>query len=759
MPTELPLNEAHADGDPTGHTQHHNDLAHHVNAAGTVAFPAAAYGVAFDGTTNDTAAFQAAINAAHAAGGGVVRGTVGSVAMVSQLTLYSDVVLDGGTIRQIAGTTGDLIAGAGFSSLTLGGTGAGITRWGLRNITLDGNKAGQSAPNRAVAVYGYGYFIENVRITATNGDGLYTEWARGIPGGITDPIESKFIGLTIDHCGGWGWRHRGPHDAIVLGAVLYENTAGNYLGESTQPLTIASGSNGASLPQSTIHVAHTVGYPTTGALHVTTSGGTQTVTYTGKTATTFTGCSGGTGTMSTGGAVDFAGPYSTGGTLLVACHAWGSAAPVGFQVDGETNILTGCVAESGSDVQVSVRAPDVQVTGGSIYPAGSAGCGIRVGDDNYVAYGTRVDKPSLLGFAGSSIANAAIALVNDGGSSSYDLVSFQTSGHPVWGTVPTTSRVDVQMAGASAATNAAGGVQQWSGATSADVGSASAAFRLRNAGTDIVNVDSATNLLQLLAFALEIYSDLYSTLRIKLDPATGLMVALSANQALHVATGAGVDAINVNTNSGVVQVNANTLLQGFSGNYSGFGWQIAGDGSVQFAAGKWRVEATKGYFALGTGPNTAIACLVILAATSDLGIVVVPQSGGTGDLIQFQDSAAGYAAMGYRFDVAGRPVSAGTAPTVAAGAQSTAASAASPGATDVAGSVTTTAQSSPAAGAVATVTFAKAYAATPRSIQVGETSGLIDLYVSTKSTAGFTVSSRTAPSSGATVTFDYAVVG
>jgi hypothetical protein len=33
VPTELPLNEAHADGDPD-HTQHHNDLAHYANAAG-----------------------------------------------------------------------------------------------------------------------------------------------------------------------------------------------------------------------------------------------------------------------------------------------------------------------------------------------------------------------------------------------------------------------------------------------------------------------------------------------------------------------------------------------------------------------------------------------------------------------------------------------------------------------------------------------------------------------------------------------------
>jgi hypothetical protein len=63
--------------------------------------------------------------------------------------------------------------------------------------------------------------------------------------------------------------------------------------------TIAVGSNGVSLPQATINVASTAGFPTSGTLHVFTTSW-QTVTYTGITGTSFTGCSGGTGTMSTG---------------------------------------------------------------------------------------------------------------------------------------------------------------------------------------------------------------------------------------------------------------------------------------------------------------------------------------------------------------------------------------------------------------------------------------------------------------------------
>lgn len=74
--------------------------------------------------------------------------------------------------------------------------------------------------------------------------------------------------------------------------------------------TIAAGSNGAALPQATLYVASTTGFPpgTLGdadaappTLTVQTGNSSwTTVTYTGKTATTFTGCSGGTGTLATG---------------------------------------------------------------------------------------------------------------------------------------------------------------------------------------------------------------------------------------------------------------------------------------------------------------------------------------------------------------------------------------------------------------------------------------------------------------------------
>lgn len=84
--------------------------------------------------------------------------------------------------------------------------------------------------------------------------------------------------------------------------------AGSFGPEITSVLSSASTSidvpsDTQPLPQATIFVVSTTGFPPAGTLYVASSLGIQTVTYTGKTATAFTGCSGGAGTLSTGNAV------------------------------------------------------------------------------------------------------------------------------------------------------------------------------------------------------------------------------------------------------------------------------------------------------------------------------------------------------------------------------------------------------------------------------------------------------------------------
>jgi len=74
--------------------------------------------------------------------------------------------------------------------------------------------------------------------------------------------------------------------------------------------TISSLSNNAVLPQATVNVVSTTGFPTSGTFNVKTTTGEQIITYTGITATSFTGCTGGTGTVVTGDTVTA--PFLTG---------------------------------------------------------------------------------------------------------------------------------------------------------------------------------------------------------------------------------------------------------------------------------------------------------------------------------------------------------------------------------------------------------------------------------------------------------------
>ena len=128
---------------------------------------------------------------------------------------------------------------------------------------------------------------------------------------------------------------------LFLKSSLYPTrNSGAFLITSIQQgnaTTIAAGSNGASLPQGTINVTSTTGFPTSGTIYIgpstttttvvvltgtftltvgSTTGfpssgnltvlsttGTQTVAYTGLTASTFTGCTGGSGSTFAGGTV------------------------------------------------------------------------------------------------------------------------------------------------------------------------------------------------------------------------------------------------------------------------------------------------------------------------------------------------------------------------------------------------------------------------------------------------------------------------
>lgn len=116
----------------------------------------------------------------------------------------------------------------------------------------------------------------------------------------------------------------GGHAPLIVGSTVTVNST-----------TIAPASNGAVLPQSTINVVSTAGFPSRGTINVSSSTGSQIIAYTGITGTSFTGCTAGSiitpsGTLSTGGFVNF----STWPPLnsLIVCNGTGvtSAASAAF---------------------------------------------------------------------------------------------------------------------------------------------------------------------------------------------------------------------------------------------------------------------------------------------------------------------------------------------------------------------------------------------------------------------------------------------
>ena len=127
----------------------------------------AAYGAVGDGTTNDTTAVQAAINAASTGGAGAtVWIPGGKIFNVTQLSLPSGsnlIFTGGGTILHRAASTGTMIV--------CGGALAGLT---MRDIKLDGNSPNVTSWTVGALTLNLtnGALLENVTVTRTRKQGV-----------------------------------------------------------------------------------------------------------------------------------------------------------------------------------------------------------------------------------------------------------------------------------------------------------------------------------------------------------------------------------------------------------------------------------------------------------------------------------------------------------------------------------------------------------------------------------------------------------
>lgn len=190
------------------------------------------YGALGDGSTDDTTAIQAAINAANAAQGGIVFFPAG-LYVSTLLTVYSYVTLVGAgrgasVIKLKAATNTDLIKSDGFDALTGEEDAGGLTHFGIRDLTLDGNRSNQSSGTGAgLKHYGSLITMDRVVVRYTRGDGIYSEWNPGAADAVEDGCEGMIRGVSVHDCGGTGFLWDGPHDTIFTDCVAFSNaTAG-----------------------------------------------------------------------------------------------------------------------------------------------------------------------------------------------------------------------------------------------------------------------------------------------------------------------------------------------------------------------------------------------------------------------------------------------------------------------------------------------------------------------------------------------------
>lgn len=219
----------------------------------------------------------------------------------------------------LAGTFGAGACGVA-SGISYGNTAASTTiAAGSNNVTLQSNP---STINVA-AITGFplngAFFVD----TATNGRQLvtYTAATGTTLTGCTGGTGTMLTGQIVSFAGHTALA--GTTTSITTSQLLARDlrgysvqilsgpNAGSTIQISsnstfTGSTTVAAGSNGLALPQATLNVASTAGFPASGQVLVAINGGWQIVTYTGITATSFTGCTGGTGTLATSQVVQFA---------------------------------------------------------------------------------------------------------------------------------------------------------------------------------------------------------------------------------------------------------------------------------------------------------------------------------------------------------------------------------------------------------------------------------------------------------------------
>lgn len=194
---------------------------------------ASPFGAAGDGSTDDTSAIQAALDAAEANGGGSVYFPPGQY-ITRKLSLASHVHMRGAGVGATrltlkSGQNTDLIQTKAYATPTE------QVKFGIYDMTVDGNRTGNTTgtTTAGLRLYGRGFFVQNVEVTECRGSGISSEY----DGGGYD-MEAFLDSFRVQYCNGDGLNWQGPHDSVLTNFQV-ESCSG------TNGVYVAEGGNSA----------------------------------------------------------------------------------------------------------------------------------------------------------------------------------------------------------------------------------------------------------------------------------------------------------------------------------------------------------------------------------------------------------------------------------------------------------------------------------------------------------------------------------
>jgi hypothetical protein len=209
-------------------------------------FDVTSYGAQGDGTTDDSNAIQAAIDAANSIGGGTIVFPTGIFLITRALTIYSNIVFRGAGMRATVIKKGyrsfayPMLMSPGFDPPV--GDPTAIHTWSLQNISLDGNRDAGALGN-GVQIYSNAFSMFNVSVYNCGDRGIFSAFT------LTEPLdghsmEAQLVNVWVHHCTGGGIYWDGPRDSHWVNVVVYKCGPPVSSGSTTKGVEIHNRGNG-----------------------------------------------------------------------------------------------------------------------------------------------------------------------------------------------------------------------------------------------------------------------------------------------------------------------------------------------------------------------------------------------------------------------------------------------------------------------------------------------------------------------------------